>query len=130
MLAYEARACQMLPLASVHRQAQITQKATAASIRVEPVLQSQCPLVCSCVCSQLRSQVEDVSKERFADQQQAQRQIEVGSRQLAAAQQQLQLKADIIHQLTGGLQVLAVIIDTIIPVFLYCLTLCVPSLTN
>ena len=71
-----------------------------------------------------------MSKERFADQQQAQRQIEVGSRQLAAAQQQLQLKADIIHQLTGGLQVLAVIIDTIILVFLYCLTLCVPSLTN
>ena len=39
------------------------------------------------------------------DEQQAQRQIEVGSRQLASAQQQLQLKADIIHQLTGGLQV-------------------------
>lgn len=80
------------------------------------------------VCSELRSQLEDVSKERFADQQQAQRQMEVGSRQLAAARQQLQLKADIIHQLTGGLQVLVVNIDTIILDFVTLSSL--PSLTN
>ena len=66
---------------------------------------SQCLPCHACVCSELRNQLEDVSQQRSADQQQAQRQIEVGSRQLAAAQQQLQLKADIIHQLTGGLQV-------------------------
>ena len=66
------------------------------SVRVDPS---------ACVCSELRRQLEDVSQERSADAHQAQREIEVGSRQLAAAQQQLQLKADIIHQLTGGLQV-------------------------
>ena len=39
------------------------------------------------------------------DAQQAQRDLELSNRHLANAQQQLQLKADIIHQLTGGLQV-------------------------
>ncbi|KAL0031101.1 hypothetical protein WJX77_003837 [Trebouxia sp. C0004] len=54
--------------------------------------------------SGLRQQVEELAEQRSADAQQAQREIELGSRHLAAAQQQLQFKADIIHQLTGGLQ--------------------------
>ena len=56
-------------------------------------------------CSGLRQQIEELAEQRSADAQQAQRVIELGSRHLTAAQQQLQFKADIIHQLTGGLQV-------------------------
>ena len=49
--------------------------------------------------------MEQLAEQRSADAQQAQRDIELGSRHLTAAQQQLQFKADIIHHLTGGLQV-------------------------
>lgn len=55
--------------------------------------------------SNLRLQLEEVAEQRSVDAQQAQRELELGSRYLANAQQQLQFKADIIHQLTGGLQV-------------------------
>ena len=57
------------------------------------------------LCSGLRQQLEELAQQRAADAQQAQRDNELSSRHLAAAQQQLQYKADIIHQLTGGLQV-------------------------
>lgn len=56
-------------------------------------------------CSVLRRQLEELAEQRSADAQQAQREVEMGSRHLTAAQQQLQFKADIIHHLTGGLQV-------------------------
>lgn len=72
-------------------------------------------LTVGCACSELRRLVETISEERSADAQQAQRQIEVAARQLAAAQQQLQLKADIIHQLTGGLQVTAFFPSPLLP---------------
>lgn len=55
--------------------------------------------------SGLRLQLEEVADQRSVDAQQAQRELELSSRHLANAQQQLQFKADIIHQLTGGLQV-------------------------
>lgn len=58
-------------------------------------------------CSGLKQQLEELAEQRSADAQQAQREFELGRRHLTAAQQQLQYKADIIHQLTGGLQVLA-----------------------
>ena len=58
-----------------------------------------------CKYSDLRQQLEEVAEQRSADAQQAQRESEISKRQLANAQQQLQFKADIIHQLTGGLQV-------------------------
>ena len=53
----------------------------------------------------MRLQLEELAQQRSADAQQAQRDRELSSRHLSAAQQQLQYKADIIHQLTGGLQV-------------------------
>lgn len=58
-------------------------------------------------CSGLKQQLEELAEQRSADAQQAQRESELGRRHLTAAQQQLQYKADIIHQLTGGLQVFA-----------------------
>lgn len=56
--------------------------------------------------SDLRRQLEEIAEQRSVDAQQAQRELELSNRYLANAQQQLQFKADIIHQLTGGLQVL------------------------
>ena len=55
--------------------------------------------------SDLRLQLEETAEQRSVDAQQAQRELQLSNRHLANAQQQLQFKADIIHQLTGGLQV-------------------------
>ena len=49
--------------------------------------------------------MEELAEQRSADAQRAERESELSERHLTAAQQQLQYKADIIHQLTGGLQV-------------------------
>lgn len=55
--------------------------------------------------SELRRQLEEIAEQKSVAAQQSQRELELSRRHLANAQQQLQFKADIIHQLTGCLQV-------------------------